>query len=74
MHLFLEDISKHARVTQKVALPNLRQELFLGTLSPPPIGVWVAKSQLRALATHTPIWVCVCLKALSDPCLFACIF
>ena len=43
-----------------MALPNLRQELFPGALSeappPLPIGVWVAKSQQRALATHTPIW------------------
>ena len=32
-HIFLEDISNHARVTQKMTLPNLWQELFPGALT-----------------------------------------
>ena len=35
-HLFLEDISKHARVTQEMALPNLCQDLQPGALTAAP--------------------------------------
>ena len=35
-HFFLEDISKHARVTQKMALPNLWQSLHPGALTDAP--------------------------------------
>ena len=35
-HLFLEDISIHARVTQKIGLPNLPQTLHTGALTEAP--------------------------------------